>query len=202
MEKFKQLMGFPLLATLIWIFTILGGQRGLDGVISFAAFLLCLSVSCWLYGSFCGLLSSFRTRTAAILLAAVIAVGGGWYFLGETAAKISWVPFSESALSLARTQNRPSFVDFTADWCITCKFNERTAINTAAVRRLLSEKHVVPIKADWTNANPEIAAALKSFGRVGVPFYVLYPPGKASAPIVLPELLTEATLIESLKKLP
>ena len=202
MEKFKQLMGFPLLATLVWILSILGGQRGLDGLISFAAFLLCLAVACWLYGSFCGPRSSLRARTAALLLAATFAVGGGWHFLSETKPKLQWVPFSENELAKAREQNRPAFVDFTADWCITCKFNERTAINTVAVRRLLSEKHVVPIRADWTNANPEIASALKAFGRVGVPFYVIYPAGNASEPIVLPELLTEATLVEALKKLP
>jgi len=202
MERFKQLMGFPLLATLVWIFAILGGQRGSDGVVSFAAFLLCLAVACWLYGSFCGPLSLLRTRMIALLLAVAFVGGGGWFFLSETKNKIPWVPFTESELARARSQNRPVFVDFTADWCITCKFNERTAINTAAVRRLLAEKRVVPVRADWTNANPEIAAALKTFGRVAVPFYVLYPAGKASDPIVLPELLTESLLVGALKKLP
>ena len=58
------------------------------------------------------------------------------------------------------------------------------------------------MRADWTNANPEITAALRNFGRVGVPFYVIYPAGRADEPIVLPELLTEAILVEALKKLP
>ena len=202
MERFKQLMGFPLLATLVWILAILGGQRGLDGVVSFAAFLLCLAVACWLYGCFCGPLSSIRTRAIAILLAIAFTAGGGWYFLPETKSKIPWAPFSDSALANARSQGRPAFVDFTADWCITCKFNERTAIDTASVRQLLAKKQIVPIKADWTNANPEITAALKKFGRVGVPFYVIYPAENASDPIVLPELLTESILVEALKKLP
>ncbi len=202
MERFKQLMGFPLLATLVWILSILGGQRGLDGVISFAAFLLCLALACWLYGSFCGPLSSLRSRGAAIALAVAFAVGGGWYFLGETKSAIPWVPFTANAVADARAVNRPAFVDFTADWCITCKFNERTAIDTPGVRRLLAEKRVVPIRADWTNANPEITAALKKFGRVGVPFYVIYPADSAADPIVLPELLTEQILIDALNKLP
>jgi thiol:disulfide interchange protein DsbD len=89
-------------------------------------------------------------------------------------------------------------VDFTADWCITCKFNERTAIDTPTVRALLAEKQIVPMKADWTNANPEITAALKSFGRVGVPFYVIYPAGKSTSPVALPELLTETILVNAL----
>jgi thiol:disulfide interchange protein DsbD len=97
---------------------------------------------------------------------------------------------------------RNVFVDFTADWCITCKFNERTAIDTSAVRAVLAEKNIVPVKADWTNSNPEITAALKRFGRVGVPLYVLYPAKDPANPIVLPELLTESILLDALKKLP
>jgi thiol:disulfide interchange protein DsbD len=112
------------------------------------------------------------------------------------------VEFSEARLQSDLAAGRHVFVDFTADWCITCKFNERTAIDTPAVRALLLEKKVVPVKADWTNSNPEITAALQRFGRVGVPFYILYPAGDATRPVVLPELLTESILIEALKKLP
>ena len=70
------------------------------------------------------------------------------------------------------------------------------------MRGLLEEKKVVPMKADWTNANPEITATLKSFGRVGVPFYVIYPAGDAEHPIVLPELLTESIFAGALRGLP
>jgi len=210
MEKLKQAMGFPLLATLAWILGIIGAQRGADGALWLLCFLLCLGLSCWLYGSFCGPLSPPRSRSLAILLAALVAAGGGWYFLGVKFARsgtaepggIAWVPFSAQALSDLRAARKSVFVDFTADWCITCKFNERTAIASPAARALLAEKNVVPMKADWTNANPEIAAALKSFGRVGVPLYVIYPSGDGSSPVVLPELLTEAALVGALEKLP
>ena len=110
--------------------------------------------------------------------------------------------FSEARLKRELAAGRNVFIDFTADWCITCKFNERTAINTPAVRALLAQKNIVPIKADWTNSNPEITAALKGFGRVGVPLYVLYPAADPSNPVVLPELLTESILVDALKKLP
>ncbi|MFZ4776715.1 MAG: protein-disulfide reductase DsbD family protein, partial [Terrimicrobiaceae bacterium] len=210
MERLKQFMGFPLLATLVWILSIVGGQRGTDGMFWFLCFLLCLAISCWLYGSFCGPLSSMRARVLAILLALLFSVGGGWYFLGEKfvgagreeVGGIPWVPFSAQKLADLQTAGQSVFVDFTADWCITCKFNERTAIDTPAVRQLIEQKKVVPMRADWTNANPEITAALKSFGRVGVPFYVIYPAGRPGEPIVLPELLTESILTDALKKLP
>jgi thiol:disulfide interchange protein DsbD len=210
MERLKQFMAFPLLATLVWILSILGGQRGVEGVVWFSAFLVCLAFAAWLYGAFCGPLASSKQRVIAILLALASIIGGGWYFLGKNFTQIgkanpdsiAWVDFSEARLTSELAAGRNVFVDFTADWCITCKFNERTAINTPAVRALLAEKNIVPIKADWTNSNPEITAALKGFGRVGVPLYVLYPAADPSNPVVLPELLTESILVDALKKLP
>ena len=210
MERLKQLMAFPLFATLVWTLSILGGQRGIDGVIWFSAFLLCLAFSAWIYGSFCGPLSSKKQRAISLLLAVATISIGGWYFLGQKfthigkseARSIAWVEFSDARVKAELAAGRNVFIDFTADWCITCKFNERTAIDTPAVRALLAEKNIVPVKADWTNSNPEITAALKRFGRVGVPLYVLYPVNDPANPIVLPELLTESILLEALKKLP
>ena len=208
MERLKQFMAFPLLATLVWILSILGGQRGTEGVVWFCAFLLCLAFACWLLGSFCGPLTSATKRTATLLLILATLSIGGWYFLGEKFARIgrespdriAWVPFSEAKIQAELAAGRSVFVDFTADWCITCKFNERTAIDTPTIRALLKEKNITPLKADWTNANPEITAALKSFGRVGVPFYIIYPASNPAAPIILPELLSESLLADALKK--
>ena len=208
MERLKQFMAFPLFATLLWILSILGGQRGLDGIIAFAGFLLCVGLACWVYGAFCG--PTGRHRFLALGIVAALCLGGGWHFLGQKFAHagkkdtngIDWVPFSQARLQAELAAGRSVFLDFTADWCITCKFNERTAIDTALVRALFDSKKVVPMKADWTNANPEITAALQSFGRVGVPFYVIYPSGSGNTPVVLPELLTESILADALNRLP
>ena len=210
MERLKQFMAFPLFATLVWILSILGGQRGTDGVIWFCAFLLCLAFACWLLGSFCGPLAPRAKQTIALIIILATVGLGGWYFLGEkfahvgleTMDRIAWVPFSKARVEEELAAGRSVFVDFTADWCITCKFNERTAIDTPVIRALLKEKNITPIKADWTNANPEITAALKSFGRVGVPLYVIYAASNSQAPVVLPELLTESLLADTLKKIP
>jgi thiol:disulfide interchange protein/DsbC/DsbD-like thiol-disulfide interchange protein len=213
MERVKQFMGFPLLATLIWLLYILGNQRGHDAVIWIAAFLLCLAVACWIYGAFCGPLSSPRARVVSLAVIALLLFGGARFFLAGKFARltppgavtrpaegIAWKPFSQKALDDLLKAGKPVFVDFTADWCISCKFNERTAIDVPAVQEAFAKDGVVPMKADWTNANPEITAALKKFGRVGVPFYVLYPRGGAGEPIILPEILTENIVLEALSR--
>jgi thiol:disulfide interchange protein DsbD len=213
MERLKQFMGFPLLATLVWLLSVISGQKGEAGIIWTLALLCALALACWLYGAFCGALSSGRTRWVAGLTALLLVAGGGYYFGGafaralppeakpttNAADSIAWQPFSQAALDELLEAGRPVFVDFTADWCITCKFNERTAINTPAVRALLAEKNTVAIKADWTNANPEITSALEKFGRVGVPFYVFYPAGNRVPPVTFPELLTEKIFLEGLQ---
>jgi thiol:disulfide interchange protein DsbD len=109
-----------------------------------------------------------------------------------------WVPFSEAELQRLLAEGKPVFVDFTADWCITCKFNMRTAIDTKAVRAAFEKLGIVPMLADWTNSNPEITKKLAQFDRVGVPFYLFYPAGRANDPVILPELLTEQILLRAI----
>jgi thiol:disulfide interchange protein DsbD len=209
MERLKQFMAFPLLATLVWILSILGGQRGTDGVIWFSAFLLCLAFACWLLGSFCGPLVSVSKRIVILLFILITISGGGWFFLGKKFAqiglvspdRIAWVPFSQARVQEELAAGRSVFVDFTADWCITCKFNERTAIDTPTIRSILKEKNITAMKADWTNANSEITAILKSFGRVGVPFYLIYPASDSADPMILPEVLTESLLADALNQI-
>jgi thiol:disulfide interchange protein DsbD len=214
MERLKQFMGFPLMATLLWLLYVIGQQRGTEAVIWAAATYLCLGLAAWLYGAFLGPLSSPRARAAAGAgILASLVLGGGVFAGGlfaraaaaepstaKTAASdgIPWVPFSDSALAEQLAAGRPVFLDFTADWCITCKFNERTAINTRAVREAFEQLGIVPMKADWTNSNPEITRKLAQFDRVGVPFYLFYAPGRPDDPVILPELLTEQIVLRSI----
>jgi thiol:disulfide interchange protein DsbD len=212
MERLKQFMGFPLLAALLWLLYIVGQQRGSDAIVWAGAFLLALALACWLYGLASA--PTARRRAIPLLAALALVLGGGWLFLGtlfpsaaaaqsatvESKDGIPWQPFTQAALDKLLAEGKPVFVDFTAAWCLSCKYNERTAIDTPAVREKFRELGIVPLRADWTNANPEITAALQRFGRVGVPFYVLYPAGKPSEPITLPELLTEQIVLDALAK--
>ena len=114
-------------------------------------------------------------------------------------AAAPWEPFSERRLSELRAQGRPVFVNFTASWCITCLVNERVALSSRDVADAFARKGVVYMKGDWTRRDPEISRALESFGRSGVPLYVLYPgkgaAARSSAPVVLPQILSPATVV-------
>ncbi|MEI6377977.1 MAG: thioredoxin family protein, partial [bacterium] len=180
------------------------------------ALFLILGFCAWIYGS----LSSGSARTRWVLLIAIALVSFvsiSWVMKRITQAAatstatsvsssevsrdgISWVPYSPVSLDALRSEGKAVLLDFTASWCLTCQFYERTAINVPAVRSLLREKGITAMKGDWTNSDPAITAALKSFGRVGVPLVVFYPAGKGSAPVVLPELLTEKIVVEAIDK--
>jgi thiol:disulfide interchange protein DsbD len=138
----------------------------------------------------------------------VLVLGSGWYFIGqkfaqakvvssESSAPGDWQRFTPQLLDAELKQGHAVFVDFTAAWCLTCKFNEATVLESAAVRESFQRRGIVKIKADWTNADPAITKILKQFGRPGVPLYVLYPAGKN--PEVLPELLTQSYLLDKLE---
>ncbi|MGQ0586436.1 MAG: thioredoxin family protein, partial [Gammaproteobacteria bacterium] len=104
-------------------------------------------------------------------------------------------PYSDARLAELRAQGRIVFVNFTADWCITCKVNEKVVFENAGVRRVLAEKNVAWLTADWTTPDPAITAALMRFGRSGVPLYLLYPP--EGDPEILPQVLTPDMVIQA-----
>lgn len=213
MDHFKQLMGFLLMGTVLWLLWVLGRQVGADGVVWTGAFLLCVALACWLVGQWIDLRSSRGRRRLAWVLALGVLVGGYRLFLapvlgGEgtpvagTMAEDGWEPFTQARLDqLLAAGDRPVFIDFTAEWCWTCKVNERTVLARPEVRERFAALGFVLLKADWTNRNPEIAAILRSFGRSGVPLYVVYPAGRAAPPLVLPEVLTPGLLLDKLNEI-
>jgi thiol:disulfide interchange protein/DsbC/DsbD-like thiol-disulfide interchange protein len=209
MVRVKQFMGFLLLATLLFLLWVLGAERGAEATIWVCAFLLALSLGCWMHGSFRTPAASFLQRSVVLVLMIVLVLAGGLYFLGEkfAAARLTtanspggdWIAFTPERVQSELTQGLSVFVDFGAAWCLTCKFNEATVLESAAVKSAFEHYSVVKMKADWTNADPVITRILKQFGRVGVPLYVLYPAGSPNQPIVLPELLTQQIVLQHLQ---
>jgi len=209
MVRVKQFMGFLLIATLLFLLSVLGAQRGVASLIWTCAFLLVLSVACWMKGAFLTPLASAKTRGLVLLLMLLLTIGGGYYFIGDkfqSAAAVAnpttsgggWEKFTPERLASELQQGHSVFIDFTAEWCITCKFNESTVLETAVVQAAFSERQIVKLKADWTNGDPAITKLLKQFGRPGVPLYVLYP-GGAEQPYIFPELLTKNIVLEKLE---
>ena len=209
MERVKQLMGFLLLATLVFLLAVLGAERGSEAIIWSSCFLLALSVACWMKGAFMTPIASTRARFTSAVLMVVLVLVSGWYFIGQkfaeakvvsstTAADGEWKPFTPQLLESELKLGNAVFVDFTAAWCLTCKFNEASVLEARVVREAFQRHSVTKIKADWTNADPAITKILKQFGRPGVPMYVLYP-GNNAEPILFPELLTQSYVLEKLE---
>ncbi len=204
MERVKQLMGFLLLATLLFLLYVIGAQRGYEALIWAASFLLVLGIACWMKGVFLVPTASIGNRIFVFVLMLVLVLGSGAYFIGEKFRSVSVARSGsaagniESRVAAELAQGHPVFVDFTAAWCITCKFNEKTVLNSAEVREAFSRHGVTKLVADWTNGDPAITKLLQRFGRPGVPLYVLYPASSAE-PIVFPELLTKHMILEKLE---
>lgn len=215
MVRFKQLMAFPLFATVAWLVWVFGHQTGVDGILRLLLGLTLVGAAAWVWGSWSTLhASSFTRGTARIVAVALLASG---FMLSATAEPVSsevntagalqngsgvqWERWSEARVAELRAEGRPVFIDFTAAWCLTCKVNERVAFSSAEVIKVVGERNIAMLKADWTNRDAAITRALGSFGRSGVPLYVLYEADPSAAPRLLPEILSPGILIESFSQL-
>ena len=207
MERLKQFLAFPMYATAAWLVWVLSRQIGADAVIVAATGMILIALAAWLAGTTRGTRRPCRFAGAAVslvlLLAAIgLPVAGVSGAGGRPAVKASgpWEPYSPERFDALRAEGRAVFVNMTADWCITCKVNERVALSSDAVADAFARHDVAYLKGDWTNRDAAITAVLETFGRQGVPLYVLYPRDAAKAPVVLPQLLTEGVVIDALRQ--
>jgi len=212
METLKQVMGFLLLATVIWLAWVLGVQAGSNAVAALLGALLVLGIGGWVLGRWGGLAVSPSRRRAINLVAMVLILGGitlglaGVKTLGSTPSAatvsdgaIAWEPFTNDRLDSARREGRPVFIDFTAAWCLSCQVNERVAFSSSDVQRRFSDLGIQALKADWTSRSEEITQALAGYGRNSVPLYVLY--GAGNKPTILPEILTPGIVLKALNEI-
>ncbi|MBX9769820.1 MAG: thioredoxin family protein [Candidatus Obscuribacterales bacterium] len=213
MEQFKEAMGFMLLATVVWLLSVLGQQVGLFGVVNTLAFLLSVALSTWIIGRFITLSSSTARKYTTWFAALAICAACYQLFIPpifdpanqpsattkpEESNGLTWLPYTKESLDANLRSGKTVFLDFTADWCLTCKVNEQTVIATQPVIDKIKALDIVTMKADWTRQNPEISALLQKFGRSGVPLYVIFPSNDPEHPIVLPEVITQGLILEKL----
>jgi len=195
MDRFKRFLAIPMAASAVaaaWLLSRLTGQQGLIAALGWSALLLALLAA---FGFAQRKGRSFGI--AAVALSSVTAFSA----IATVPKPVSTTPgspssadaWSEARLASAVQRNKPVFLYFTADWCLTCKVNEAAAIDRDEVRASFKQAGVTILVGDWTNGDPAITRFLESRGRAGVPFYLWYAPGKP--PEELPQVLTPSMLI-------
>jgi thiol:disulfide interchange protein len=221
MESFKKLMGFTLLATAVWLFHSLKRLVSPEGSSWYLGFLVLLAACLWAVEHFGGLTEGPMRRRGVRAAALTLVALGAWRMVrlepnpkhevarlepDRAAAdddgppvvdgRIRWRPFDATRLERALARGRPVFVDFTADWCASCKTNEAVFLESDPVRKALERTQILPMKADLTEENDELWARVTKLGRNGLPVYVVYYPGGQYD--LLPIAITSETVVRSL----
>ncbi|MEN9845270.1 MAG: hypothetical protein RIS36_417 [Pseudomonadota bacterium] len=227
MESFKQLMAFPLFASVVWLARVFARQMGLEAaglhlVADLLWGLLTVGLAFWLVLRARKASSPVTQRILRTLALALFVVG---FMKGLPSSKevegtrsraclaneattadpdkfgLIWEPYSESRLAALMAQGRSVYLDFTAEWCITCQVNEGIVFSSSEVRALIVQKNIALMKGDWTTKSPSITAALRRYGRNGVPLNVIISKGKQESAVALPNILTPGMVIAELERL-
>ncbi|MEO6689187.1 MAG: protein-disulfide reductase DsbD [Dokdonella sp.] len=202
METLKQVLAFPMYLTAVWLAWVLGNQRGIDAVGWVLAGAVVLALGLWWWEQ-----SRYRGGPLTRALAMLVVLAALWPIveIAQLAVPIhaqadskDSVAYSAERLSALRAEGRSVFVDMGADWCVTCKVNERAVLGTDAFRALLKRSNAVLMTGDWTNVDPAITAFLKDYKSVGVPLYVVFRAGETGPGHALPTVLTQSIVEEAL----
>lgn len=199
METFKQVMGFVLLGTVVYLLTLVESEYVIP------ALTLCFGLwaGCWWIGRtpvYAPWVS--KARAWAVGLAVPTMIGTlGFYWLGpQPASALAWRPFSMQELTDLTADQKTVMVDFTANWCPTCKLLDRTVLNTAATKRYIEENGIVPMFADLSKYPPEERELLAKLGARFIPVVAIFPAGRPNEPIVLRDTYTRNLLLQKLKE--
>ena len=202
MVTFKQLMAFPMFATVAWLVWVLGQQSGIDGAGALLALLVLMALAIWALGLKGRTRAVFTTLSIAICALSLWTLGPNVIKPASTAtssASARWQHWEPGRVEQLAASGRSVFVDFTAAWCVTCQYNKKTTLANADVLADMDAKKVALLRADWTRRDPAVTQALAELGRSGVPVYVIYKPGRA--PVVLSEILSVGDVRAELAKL-
>ena len=206
METLKQVLAFPMFATVIWLVWVFGQQTGVGGMSYLLSALLLVFAAGWMVGRWhrTDLRSGVVARVvslAVLAMAALFVARGTASEPPLMAVHEGWQPFSQEAVESTLAQGRPVFVDFTASWCLTCQVNKRLVLSRERILDAFRARNVALFMADWTRQDPHITEALATLGRSGVPVYALYAGNPGAMPRILPEVLTEQIVLNALEEI-
>ena len=208
MQRFKVAMGFPMLATAIWLFWLTATSMGESGVLWFGLFLVALALAGWVWGEFAQ--RGRRHTGAAMFVSLLLAVGAYAFILeqelhwrlppGTVTEKnpITWQPWSAAAVEKAQTAGHPVLVDFTADSCINCQVNKVKSIDVEDTRKKLKDIGAVTLIADYSDPSEAIAHELQRLGQAGIPVVVVFSADKNRPPVVIPGLFSKERILQVL----
>jgi len=206
MQTLKQVLAFPLYLSVVWLLWVLDRQTDADVLAWVLVGMVLIGLALWLWRQAGPARAPLLRLGAGLALIAAIGLLPGIAMPvppaagphGTDASASSGSAYSRSALDQALAAGHPVFVNISADWCITCKVNERLALHSDAVQNAFARNHVVYLVGDWTNGDPKLTRVLRRFNRPGVPLYLVYLPGR-DAPEVLPQLLTPERVISAIE---
>lgn len=207
MNTFKELMGFVLLATVLYLLSILQYQVSSEGILRVILFLLLLGFLLWVYGKLAKPTANRKRKWIILTIFIILSVSAADRILRfesanttEAAAPVreGWEIFEPEKLRAYRSEGKPVFVIFSAKWCTVCKMNEQTVLFTDAADALFEERNIRVLYGDYTKEDPLIEEWIRSYGRAGVPVYAYYAPGSETYQL-LPEVLTQDLLRKRLR---
>lgn len=215
MVTFKSVLGFPMMITALWMFWLIGRQLGVDSMSVAILSAILFGVALWAYGKRAFASRKFGWGFSAIL-ALVVSLAMGTQIQTLATDTRQWVAKSGASLKLGSldvenftpervanyvTSGQPLFVYFTADWCISCKVNEKIALSTKGVATAFKKRGIKVIEGDWTSENPVITEWLARYDRVGVPLYLYFPKGTSlDSPVILPQILLPKIVIDAVRE--
>lgn len=203
MITLKRVLSIALVGTALWLLSVLWFQIGGAATGIIASLMIAIAFSVWQYRHL-GEKARFATWVVVGMLTAISMVGAG-SFAGAGGDRIAaaddkiWRKFDIAAVKAEVAKGNTVLVDVTADWCLTCQVNKSLVLNRGRVAEILGDGRIIAMKADWTKPDPVISDYLKSFGRYGIPFNVVYGPSMPNG-VPLPEILTESSVLAAFEK--
>jgi thiol:disulfide interchange protein DsbD len=203
MERVKQVLAFPLYATVAWLLWVLAQQVDQQGLLYALLSLVLIALGLWFWQNTRLADRVWQTSALVTLLLLVVLMSTLLWKLepanaNTAGAQDNWQPYDADTLTRLRADNKAVLVNFTAAWCITCLVNEKVVLSSDEIKTELRDKSIVYMKGDWTNRDPAITRVLEQYGRSGVPLYLYYPADPQREITVLPNILTKGIVIQAL----